>query len=123
MCGLIAYFGSSRDEPADTAWVSMATAALGHRGPDDAGWHAGDGVALGFRRLAIMDPTERGHQPMQSADKRYLLVFNGEIYNFWELRSSLAAQGCTFRTSSDTEVLLELLARRGADGLAELRGM
>ncbi|WP_404384221.1 asparagine synthase (glutamine-hydrolyzing) [Knoellia locipacati] len=123
MCGLTACLGADREHPADGAWVASATAALGHRGPDDSGFHAGAGVALGFRRLAVMDPSPRGHQPMCSADGRYWLVFNGEVYNFRELGATLEAQGVVLRTTCDTEVVLELLARRGVDALDDLRGM
>jgi asparagine synthase (glutamine-hydrolysing) len=123
VCGLTACLGSREDAAVDAAWVAEATAALSHRGPDDVGFFEGDGIALGFRRLAIMDPTARGHQPMRSADGRFWLVFNGEIYNFRELGSSLAAEGVVLRTTSDTEVLLEMLARRGAKALHDVRGM
>ena len=123
VCGLTARLGRPADTAKDAAWVAEATAALSHRGPDDAGFYEGDGVALGVRRLAIMDPTARGHQPMRSADGRYWLVFNGEVYNFRELGSALAAEGAVLRTTCDTEVLLELLARRGAEALQDIRGM
>ena len=123
MCGLTACLGSRDGAAVDEAWVAEATAALSHRGPDDVGFHAGDGVALGLRRLAILDPTPRGHQPMQSADGRFWLAFNGEIYNFRELGASLAADGAVLRGTSDTEVLLEMLARRGAEALRNVRGM
>jgi asparagine synthase (glutamine-hydrolysing) len=123
VCGLTACLASRAGGEADTAWVAEATALLAHRGPDDAGLYAGGGVALGLRRLAILDPTARGHQPMRSADGRYVLVFNGEIYNFMELGAALAAEGVELRTRCDTEVLLELLVRRGAAALRELRGM
>ena len=123
MCGLTACLGADRERAADETWVASATATLAHRGPDDSGFHVGPGVALGFRRLAIMDPSPRGHQPMCSADGRYWLVFNGEVYNFRELGATLAAQGVVLRSACDTEVVLELLARRGVDALDDLRGM
>ena len=123
MCGLTACLGADREHAADEAWVASATATLGHRGPDDGGFHADAGFALGFRRLAIMDPSPRGHQPMRSADGRYWLAFNGEVYNFRELGATLAAQGVVLRTTCDTEVVLELLARRGVDALNDFRGM
>jgi asparagine synthase (glutamine-hydrolysing) len=115
--------GRTEDAPAGTAWVAEATEVLRHRGPDDAGFWSGGNATLGSRRLAIMDPTPRGHQPMRSADGRFWLVFNGEIYNFRELGASLRARGVDLRTSCDTEVLLELLARSGADALRDVRGM
>ena len=97
-----------------------------HRGPDDAGDYvdAPAGVALGFRRLAIVDLSPAGHQPMRSADGRFVIVFNGEIYNYRDLRAGLERDGVTFRGSSDTEVILERMARHGVrETLPELWGM
>src|SRR5262245_48819032 len=89
--------------------------ALAHRGPDDRGvWaDAAAGVGLGHRRLAIVDLTPEGHQPMASADGRYVLVFNGEIYNFRVLRAELEAAGARFRGTGDTEVMLAAFAAWG----------
>jgi asparagine synthase (glutamine-hydrolysing) len=99
-----------------------ALAKIVHRGPDDEGCYEDAHLSLGHRRLAIID-LATGRQPMYSADGRFVIVFNGEIYNFRELRQRLKGQGHTFRTQSDTEVLLEWLALRGVDGLVELNGM
>lgn len=93
------------------------------RGPDAEGLESRDGVVLGHRRLAILDLTTRANQPMVSDDERYSIVFNGEIYNFRELRRDLERDGVRFRTASDTEVLLALYARYGDDMLHRLRGM
>ena len=93
------------------------------RGPDAEGVWAAEGVVLGHRRLAILDLDARASQPMRSADGRYTIVFNGEIYNFRELRRELEADGAAFRTTSDTEVLLALFAREGASMLGRLHGM
>jgi len=103
-------------------------AALAHRGPDDSGfWSsplgAGEPVSLVHRRLAIQDLSPGGHQPMASACGRYVLVFNGEIYNHHALRPDLELQGHRFRSSSDTEVLLQLLIRYGTAALQRLRGL
>jgi asparagine synthase (glutamine-hydrolysing) len=101
-------------------------APLEHRGPDDRGLYvdAPGGAALGFCRLAILDLSPAGHQPMRSADGRYVIVFNGEIYNYRELRDRLSAAGDTFRGASDTEVILALIARHGVRAaLPELWGM
>lgn len=95
------------------------------RGPDGAGlWREAEGrIGLAHRRLAILDPTPAGTQPMWSTDGRYAIVFNGEIYNFQQLRAELARQGHHFRTHTDTEVLLELYRREGDRMCARLRGM
>ena len=108
MCGIAGFWtpgGLGRD--AESVLRSM-TDAVAHRGPDDAGaWlDAETGVALGHRRLSILDLSALGHQPMRSDDGRYLIVFNGEIYNFAELRRDLEARGQAFRGHSDTEVML-----------------
>lgn len=93
------------------------------RGPDAEGLWTSAGVVLGHRRLAILDLEARANQPMVSTDGRYTIVFNGEIYNFRELRRELEAEGVAFRTTSDTEVLLALFARDGERMLPKLRGM
>ena len=100
-------------------------AALAPRGPDGEGlWSSPDGrLLLAHRRLAILDLSPAGAQPMSSADGRFTLVFNGEIYNFRELAAELAAQGAHLRSRSDTEVVLELWRREGPRALAKLRGM
>ena len=107
MCGIagIVEIGGKAVEPSD---ISRLTDLLAHRGPDGAGiWFSADrNTALGHRRLAIIDPGSTGYQPMLSADGRYAITFNGEIYNFLELRRELEAQGTIFRTQSDTEVIL-----------------
>jgi len=103
--------------------VRRMTARMHARGPDAQGESAGEDIVLGHRRLAIIDLDARSTQPMESADGRYLIVFNGEIYNFRELRRELEADGVAFRTTSDTEVLLTLFAQQGERMLPRLRGM
>ncbi|HTQ75002.1 MAG TPA: asparagine synthase (glutamine-hydrolyzing) [Burkholderiales bacterium] len=104
--------------------LARAVDCLEHRGPDDKGTWSEGGAHLGFRRLAIIDLSEAGHQPMLSPDGRYVIVFNGEVYNFQELRDALEAKGERFRGHSDTEVLLRLFAREGLERcLTHLRGM
>ncbi|MCL4524202.1 MAG: asparagine synthetase B, partial [Acidobacteria bacterium] len=99
------------------------TARLAHRGPDGEGYFSTPDVSLGHRRLAIID-VPGGAQPMTTADGRFTIIFNGEIYNFRALRSELEAEGVRFRTRSDTEVLLEVFARQGGPAtLEKLMGM
>jgi len=109
MCGIAGLFHPGGIDDADTGpTLAAMTGALRHRGPDDAGaWlDPTAGIALGHRRLSILDLSPLGHQPMHSADGRYVITFNGEIYNFRALRHELAGCGHTFRGHSDTEVLL-----------------
>jgi asparagine synthase (glutamine-hydrolysing) len=111
--------------PVDANELLRTRDAMTARGPDGCGaWIADDGrVGLASRRLAILDLSEAGAQPMASADGRFHLVMNGEIYNFLELRRELEARGAAFRSHSDTEVVLALYAREGAAMLSRLRGM
>lgn len=95
---------------------------IAHRGPDGEGRFGGEGFLVGHRRLAIID-LEHGAQPMQTEDGRYVIVFNGEIYNYLELRQRLIQKGVHFRTFSDTEVLLHLLVREGREAFRKLNGM
>ena len=107
----------------DPEWVGRAAMRIAHRGPDDEGFFADPDLALGFRRLAVIDPSPAGHQPMHSADGRYVMVFDGEIYNYPELAQRLAARGVQLRTRSCSEVLLEMYAWLGKDVVRQLRGM
>ncbi len=121
MCGICGWFGGYPD--GGPAVTERMAALLRHRGPDDDGFEYGQGWGLGFRRLSILDLSQLGHQPMRSPDGRYWLVFNGEIYNYLELRKELEQLGEVFHSGSDTEVLLRLLARHGTDALGKLNGM
>lgn len=96
---------------------------LAHRGPDDAGTYLGRGAALCSRRLAILDLSPRGHMPMASPEARYWIVYNGEVYNYRELRKDLEAAGEVFASNTDTEVLLRLFLREGPAMLPRLNGM
>src|SRR5579871_3793515 len=91
----------------DEAGLQRMAAAIRHRGPDDEGCFVGEGVGLAAVRLAIIDVSSAGHQPMVTADGRRVLVYNGEVYNFRELRRELEAAGRQFRTRTDTEVVLQ----------------
>jgi asparagine synthase (glutamine-hydrolysing) len=107
----------------DTEWVGRAALRVAHRGPDDEGFFADPDLALGFRRLAAIDPSPGARQPMYSADGRYVMVFDGEIYNYIELAQRLAARGVELRTRSGAEVLIEMYAWLGKDVVRQLRGM
>ncbi len=107
----------------DERWVRAATSSIAHRGPDGDGFYADQDVALGTRRLAVIDLSPGGRQPVCSSDGRYWMVFNGEIYNYLELASALRARGVGLRTDSDSEVLLETYALLGRDVVRKLRGM
>ena len=102
--------------------IKKMTSLIAHRGPDDDGFYADDYVALGMRRLSIID-LAHGKQPIVSEDGRYLIFFNGEIYNYKELKKELEAAGKTFQTESDTEVILMMYLTYGPKMLPRLRGM
>ena len=123
MCGIVGCLALASDAGPDQAWVASATQRIAHRGPDDEGFYSDHDVALGYKRLAIIDLSPGGHQPMRSGDGRYWMVFNGEIYNYVELGAELREQGVALRSTSDSEVLLETYARVGKDIVHRLRGM
>jgi len=123
MCGIAGCLTLAPGEDPDPERVRIAAARIGHRGPDDDGFYVDSDIALGFKRLAIIDLTTGGHQPVRSADGRYYMVFNGEIYNYVELGNELRRQGVSLRTSSDSEVLLEAYAKHGKEVVRRLRGM
>jgi asparagine synthase (glutamine-hydrolysing) len=134
MCGIAGYVTGKDPRPA-AAFQRSALKTLAHRGPDDAGWLTDLGQGKGdtpgapgrwgllHRRLAILDLSALGHQPMTTADGRFSIIFNGEIYNYVELREQLEREGCTFRSHSDTEVLLQAFTRWGHGCLPKLIGM
>ncbi len=126
MCGIFGYL--SADPGLDEERVlTRAVEALWHRGPDDRGTfrarHGGDRVGFAHTRLSIIDLSAGGHQPMLTPDGRYAIVYNGEIYNFQEIRAELEALGDVFRSTCDTEVALHAYARWGAGALTRFRGM
>ena len=126
MCGLAGIVDAG-ERPIDPSLLDGMRRVLRHRGPDDTAVAAVDAsgfaASLGFCRLSIIDLSPLGAQPMTSADGSVTVVFNGEIYNHSELRRALESEGVVFRSRSDTEALVELLARRWADALPLLRGM
>ncbi|MGI9627548.1 MAG: asparagine synthetase B family protein, partial [Longimicrobiales bacterium] len=127
MCGIAGFFtGQPTSADLLNAKAGEMADRLIHRGPDDRGTWADPlvGVAFGFRRLAIIDLSENGHQPMVSHSGESALVFNGEVYNYQELRGELEAHGTRFRGHSDSEVILEALERWGVEEtLPRLSGM
>jgi asparagine synthase (glutamine-hydrolysing) len=118
ICGVVAL-----GRPAETETVQAMAAALAHRGPDGSGSFAAPGVALGFRRLAIIDLSEAGNQPFASEDGRLQLIHNGEVYNYRELRPELEAKGHRFRTATDTEVVLAAYREWGERCVERFNGM
>src|SRR5256886_17354614 len=106
MCGICGIVYRDRNYVVNEPEFLFMRDQLTHRGPDDAGQYFAPGIALGSRRLAILDLSQRGHMPMSTPDGRYRIIHNGEVYNYQELRSTLEARGYTFRSNTDTEVLL-----------------
>ena len=122
MCGLAGIFHLTTPKPVDPLRVERMCDAIAHRGPDGFGVWTAPGVALGHRRLSIID-IAGSPQPMASTDGRAMLVFNGEIYNYRELRTELAAGGAVFHTDGDSEVIIAAYQRWGVDCLPRLHGM
>lgn len=122
MCGIV---GVVSDRPVDRELVARMRDRLAHRGPDHAGlwWAPEANVCLGNRRLAVIDLNPEANQPFVSSDRRLVVTYNGEIYNFRRLRQDLVAQGARFRTSSDTEVLLEAYRHWGDRCVEQISGM
>jgi asparagine synthase (glutamine-hydrolysing) len=126
MCGIAGILITRATSPRNLAAIDAMAATLHHRGPDSGGiWLDRDaGIALGHRRLAIVDLSDAGHQPMLSADENLVMTFNGEIYNFASLRPGLAAKGHRFRSDSDTEVMLAAFESYGIEeALKQFSGM
>jgi asparagine synthase (glutamine-hydrolysing) len=123
MCGIVGV--CSQREPVEKVLLDRMRDAMVHRGPDDAGtWYSSDRrLGLAHRRLSIIDLSPGGHQPMADPSGQFIIVFNGEIYNFLELREELENKGHAFRTQSDTEVLIEAYRAWGEDCLTRLNGM
>ncbi|RSL17380.1 asparagine synthase (glutamine-hydrolysing) [Edaphobacter aggregans] len=122
MCGICGKFAFGPNETVSPELVRAMAATIRHRGPDDEGYYVSGPVGLGFRRLSIID-LQSGHQPLSNEDGSIWIVFNGEIYNYQELRSLLLSKGHVFKTKTDTEVIIHLYEEYGPDCLKELRGM
>jgi len=122
MCGICGFVDADRLDSGASVLLKRMTDVIVHRGPDDEGFYVDDRAALGMRRLSIIDLTT-GHQPIHNEDKTVWIVFNGEIYDFPEIKKDLLARGHAFYTNADTEVVVHLYEERGADFVEALNGM
>src|SRR5947209_1675462 len=122
MCGIAGQFNFQRREPVERETIVRMARSIGHRGPDDEGFFVAGSVGLGCRRLSIIDPAG-GHQPMSDAEETVWVIFNGEIYNFRELRQQLESRGHRFRTNSDTEAIVHGYKEWGTGVFDRLNGM
>lgn len=122
MCGIAGIFNLN-GEPVSPVLLRKMTDAIAHRGPDGEGFYTDSFIGLGHRRLAIIDLSPAGHQPMTTADNQYVICYNGEVYNFQELRIELEALGHQFRTRTDTEVVLHAYTEWGERALDRFNGM
>lgn len=121
MCGFVGIVNSQVDEPKE--YINSMMEAIKHRGPDSKGYYVNEHIALGFRRLSIIDMTKNASQPMVNEDESVVLVFNGEIYNYQELRKELIHKNHTFKSNTDSEVIIHAYEEYGIDLLHRLRGM
>ena len=122
MCGIVGQINFDKN-PVSPVVLKKMTDAIRHRGPDGEGHWIEESVGFGHRRLSIIDPSPLGRQPMVSQDHRYILTYNGEVYNFRELRTELEAKGYGFRSQTDSEVVLYALVEWGSDALLKFNGM
>ena len=122
MCGIAGIVTGDHEAPVNATRVHEMCAAIVYRGPDEEGIYTEGGVGLGIRRLSIID-IAGGHQPIHNEDRTVWVVFNGEIYNFLDLRNELRAKGHTFYTHSDTEVIVHAYESYGPEFICRLRGM
>ncbi len=122
MCGIAGQFNFQRREPVQRETIVRMARSIAHRGPDDEGFFIAGPVGLGFRRLSIID-LAGGHQPMSDAEETVWIIFNGEIYNYKELRAELQSKGHQFRTNSDTEVIIHGYKEWGTEIFNHLNGM
>jgi asparagine synthase (glutamine-hydrolysing) len=122
MCGICGKFVFGANERVSPELVTAMADTIRHRGPDDEGYYVSGQIGLGFRRLSIID-LQSGHQPLSNEDGSIWIVFNGEIYNYHELRALLLSKGHVFKTRTDTEVIVHLYEEFGSDCLQKLRGM
>lgn len=123
MCGIAGKLNLDGQTPVDPGLIQRMTDIIAHRGPDGSGQHVSGSIGLGHRRLAIIDLRPAGAQPMCNEDQTVWIIFNGEIYNYLELRQELLAKGHRFTSTTDTEVIVHLYEEYGVDCLSRLRGM
>ncbi len=123
MCGICGKLNFENNKPVERQLIQRMASALAHRGPDDEGVYVKGNIGLGHRRLSIIDLSPAGHQPMCNEDRTVWIVFNGEIYNFLDLKEELLKKGHIFRSNSDTEVILHLYEEEGPECVKRLRGM
>ena len=123
MCGIAGSINLSNSGALPEGILKAMTSCIAHRGPDADGFYRDDSVAFGHRRLKIIDLSDAGNQPMFDADRKAVIVFNGEIYNYREIRARLEAAGCVFRNHTDTEVILQAYLLKGIDCIQEFNGM
>lgn len=122
MCGICGIIYSDREQPLDRETLVQMTHIMQHRGPDSSGFHIEPGIGLGVRRLSIID-LKTGNQPISNENGTVIVICNGEIYNFLELRQELTAAGHRFQTNSDVEVIVHLYESLGPECVHRLRGM
>lgn len=123
MCGIAGYIKKSNEYKISTETIKKMTDKMIHRGPDAEGQWTDEKVALGHRRLSIIDLDEKSNQPMVSHDGKYVITFNGEIYNYIELKKELSAKGAVFKTNGDTEVIIEAYRKYGVHCFNKFNGM
>jgi len=122
MCGITGILAFNEVGKIASSYLEKATLALAHRGPDNHGTYFNQSVGLGHRRLSIIDTSTNANQPFEIMDGRYVITFNGEIFNYQSLKKDLVSKGIQFKSDSDTEVLLHLYAQEGKDCLSKLNG-
>ena len=122
MCGITGIINLSGEQPTLNQLEKMSL-AIAHRGPDGEGKWIEENIGFGHRRLAVIDLTEGGKQPMKSSDGRFVLIYNGEVYNYMQLRKELENHSIKFQTQSDCEVLLQALIHWGTEALSMINGM
>src|SRR2546427_4423993 len=122
MCGIVGVFGADPERSVDKEWLDAMGMALFHRGPDGGGFYVDGPFGFSMRRLSIID-LETGDQPLANEDGSVWVVFNGEVYNYRELRHHLLSKDHRFKTESDTEILVHLYEEYGEDCVGWLRGM